>query len=111
MDSFTLNGRLFVRGRGAVIDTLFRPGGTASGYFDLNGREVRIFKPNGEIDGVITAIGVLGKATRLADGRIWYSYGNLDTVGRWESWSQRCEEIAAAHRAALSPPARIIEHA
>ncbi len=102
MTEFRLNGRLFVKGKAAVVDTLFRPGGTASGYYETRGKEIRIFKPNGDLDGVINAAGVLGKASRLDDGRTWYSYADLETVGKWKSWSQRCDDIAAATRTAFN---------
>lgn len=103
MTSFQLNGRTFVRGKHALVDTLFKPDGTASGYYEVHGREVKIFKPTGELDGLITAAGVLAKATKLDDGRTWYSHADLDTVGRWESFMRRREEIDAARPIAFSP--------
>lgn len=102
MSEITLNGRLFVRGKAAVVDTLFRPGGTASGYYLTKGREIHVFKPCGALDGVINASGCLCKATRRDDGRTWYSYGDLETVGRWLSWSRRCDDIENARRVAFN---------
>jgi hypothetical protein len=103
MTSFQLNGRTFVRGKRAVVDTLFNPDGTASGYYEVHGKEVKIFKPSGELDGVITAAGVLAKATKLADGRTWYSHADLDMIGRWDSFMRRREEIDAARAIAFAP--------
>lgn len=103
MSAFELNGRLFVRGKRAVSDTLFTPGGTASGYYEVRGQEVHLFKPTGELDGLITAVGVLAKATKLDDGRTWYSHADLDTVGHWGSFMRRRDEIDAARVIALSP--------
>lgn len=99
MTEFRLNGRLFVKGKAAVAETLFQPGGTACGYYETRGGVVRIFKPNGELDGVINRYGVLAKATRRDDGKTWYSYRDLETVGRWTSFMQRIDDVKAAYRA------------
>ena len=103
MTSFQLNGRSFVRGKRALVDTLFDRDGTASGYYEAHGFEIHIFKPNGELDGLITMAGVLAKATKHDDGRTWYSHADLHTVGRWASFSRRREEIDAARVIGLAP--------
>lgn len=99
MTDIVLNGRRFVKGKSAVVESLFQPGGTASGYYNTRGGVIRLFKPNGELDGVINRYGVLAKATRRDDGKTWYSYGDLATVGRWTSYGRRIDEVKAAYRA------------
>ena len=103
MTTLHLNGRSFVRFKRALIDTSFEPGGTASGYYEVHGKEVHLFKPTGELDGLITAAGVLAKATKLDDGQTWYSHADLDTIGHWDSFMARREEIDAARLIAFAP--------
>lgn len=101
--TITLNGKTFTRGPEALVNTLFKPvnGGTASGYYDTKGREVRIFKPDGTLDGVLTPHKVLAKAS-IINGQTWYNHADLDTVGRWDSFMKRAEEIEAAYRIGMS---------
>lgn len=96
-----LNGRRFVCGANALTATLFQPEGTASGFYKVKGREIQIFKPSGELDGVINGHGVLCKATPH-NGRFWYNYASLDTVGRWPSYSEEVNDLCNARRMALA---------
>lgn len=96
MTTITLNGRKFTRGKRAMVNTLFERDGTASGYYLVRRGVVYIHKPNGELDGVINRANVLGKASKLKSGQTFYSYADLDTVGRWSSYMKECEEVAYA---------------
>lgn len=92
----TLNGKRFAHGSRGLVSSLFNPSGTADGYWRKSGRGVAFHAPDGRHIATINADGVMGRATKLEDGRTWYSYGDPDIIGRNPSYSAEREECRAA---------------
>ena len=46
--------------------------------------------------GVITKHKVLALATRLDDGRFYYSYGDIPLIGEYASHGQKCDDVREA---------------
>lgn len=97
----TLNGKRFARHESGLVESLFHPGGTASGYYKRAGGSVKLFAPDDRLIAVITRHRVLARADKLESGEFWYSYGDPDIIGRYASYSQQCNEIEAALKSAL----------
>ncbi len=97
-----LNGKTFTRSKGAMVETLFNPNGTASGFYRVSGGAILIYDPQGNPIAVINRAGVFGCATRLDNGRIWYSYATPRIIGEFSSYSDGVEQVKRAHEAALN---------
>lgn len=97
-----LNGKTFTRGKAAMIETLFEPGNTASGFYRVRNGAVMFFDPQGAPIAVINRAGVFGSATRLDSGRIWYSFATPRIIGEWESYKDGVEQVKQAHAMALA---------
>ena len=65
--------------------------GSCVGYYKVNKRSISILDANKQKVGVINARGVLGSATKV-DGGYWYSYADIDIIGRYESYMKSVEE-------------------
>ena len=100
----TLNGKKFARTDSEFTESLFDPSGTCVGYFRPRGHLIELQNMQRERIGVINAHGVLCRATRLEDGRFWYSYGDISEIGRYESYADSVNEPAAALREFCGEP-------
>jgi len=84
---FKLNGKLF------ADELELTP--EAIGFFRRRGRSIELFNRSAELIGLINREGVLCKATKLDDGRTWYSYGDIDGIGEYAA-TRRNDEVEAA---------------
>lgn len=91
----TLNGKNFAENEKEFINSLFDKGGTCVGYAKTNKNEVILSDHNKQRVGVITKHNVLAKATKQDNGKYWYSYGDIDLVGKYDSYMQEKEEVQA----------------
>lgn len=98
-----LNGKKFARTDAEFTASLFQPGGTCVGFYKPTSRQIFLMNQHKERIGVIAPSGVLGSATRLEDGRYWYSYGTPGLVGNYESYAQEHDESHAALRQFCNP--------
>lgn len=82
----TVGSLKFARSASALVDTLFAPGGTASGMFKLRKHSVLFRRPDGEAFACLIANPGQSKffvtAFKLADGVTRYSYGLTDESKR-----------------------------
>jgi hypothetical protein len=90
-----LNGKKFAESEKEFTNSLFEPDGTCVGYARRNKNSVTLLDHNKNKVGVINKHGVLCCATKLDDGRWWYSYADIDLIGPYESYLQQCEECHA----------------
>lgn len=96
METITLNGRIFTKGKAAMTETLFTSGPTASGYYWRVRGAVVLFTPTGERVGGINRAGVLHSSRKASDGRWWHSYGTPTIVGENPSYAAGVCEARAA---------------
>lgn len=68
----------------------------AAGYYRPRKKRIDLLNLQKELVGVICANGVIGRATKQADGRYWYSYADVPGVGHWESYIKGVDECEAA---------------
>jgi hypothetical protein len=66
---------------------------TCNGYAKRLKRQIKLFNRQKELVGVITKFGVLACASKLANGKYWYSYATIKEVGEYEKYSEMKEEI------------------
>lgn len=85
----TLNGATFSAGRRNLTPMM-------QGFYRRYTRSLVLFDRTGERIGVINRHGVLCRATRMGDGRYWYSYGDVDGVGRFAGHRCEVEQIRQA---------------
>jgi len=96
-----LNGKKFAETDSEFTDSLFdKEGGTCVGYIKGNKKTATILNMQKKKVGVITCHRVMAKATKLSDilkdpnaKGYSYSYGDIDIVGRYESYRQEVEDI------------------
>ena len=91
-----LNGKKFAETEQEFIESLFQHDGTCVGYAKRNKSCVTLKNHQKEKVGVINKWGLLCCATRMDDGRWWYSHADIPEVGRYESYAQEVEECKAA---------------
>ena len=89
-----LNGKAFAKNNNEFIDSLFTTGGTCTGYYRVNKRTITIMDQQKTKIAVISN-NVLGKATKLDNGKWWYSYSDIDLIGKYNSYMMQCNEIEA----------------
>ena len=89
-----LNGQAFAKNNNEFIDSLFTTGGTCTGYYRVNKRTITIMDQQKTKIAVISN-NVLGKATKLDNGKWWYSYSDIDLIGKYNSYMMQCNEIEA----------------
>ena len=87
---FKLNGKLF------ADELELKP--DAIGFFKRRGRSIELFNRSAELIGLINNQGVLCKASKMDDGRTWYSYGDIEGIGPYEP-IRRNDEVEAARLA------------
>lgn len=99
----TLNGKKFARNDREFTSSLFSPGGTCVGYYRPSRRCVVLMDMHKRRIGIINADGCLAKATKLDNGRYWYSYATPALIGEYASHGQECDEVRAVVREYLHP--------
>lgn len=92
----TLNGKRFALNDAELTASLFDKAGTCVGYYKRSKGSVILMDMQKERIGVINSQGVMGCATKLENGRYWYSYGEIPLVGRYESYARQVDEAATA---------------
>ena len=90
-----LNDKKFARDDNEFTSSLFASGGTCVGYYKRLQNKIKLFDMQKELIGVITKSGVLAKASKLANGKYWYSYGDIDIIGDY-GCSDRDNDIKKA---------------
>ena len=95
-----LNGKKLAETENEFIGSLFESGGTCVGYVKYNKCSVTILNHQKKKVGVINRHGVLCKATKLSEIHkdktskgYWYSYGDIDIIGHYESYMQYVNEM------------------
>jgi hypothetical protein len=86
-----LNGKLFVNRDSEQVNSLFKSGGTAVGFFQKQGGTVLLFNLQKERIGGINKHGVLHSSVRI-NGKLWHSFTTIKEVGEYPCFSQKCEE-------------------
>jgi hypothetical protein len=89
--SLTFNGKSFVAGAKALATD-----SAATGYYVAKKRKIELFSRDNELAGVVTCHGVLACASKMADGKTWFSYADIKIIGPYASYRQHCDEISAA---------------
>ena len=92
----TSNGKKFAQSNKEFINSLFDKDGTCVGYARKYKHSVVLMDMQKNKVGVINRHGVLGCATKQVDGKYWYSYADVDLVGRYESYTQQVNECRLA---------------
>ena len=87
----TLNGKKFAETEKEFTESLFT-NQTCSGYARRNMQSVTIMDMQKNKIGVINSHGVLCAATKLDNGRYWYSHADIPEIGRYESYMQQVTE-------------------
>jgi len=88
----TLNGKKFAENDNEITESLFETGGTCVGYAKRYSRRINLFDLQHTKVGVINRECVLGCAS-IVNGRWWYSYADIDLVGKYESYMQERNEL------------------
>jgi hypothetical protein len=95
-----LYGKKYAPNDREAVNSLFKPGGTVNGLYKVTRRGVRFYALNGELRAFIRKDG-LGpvSATRLDDGRTWYSFALSRDAAAWmqepASYTERCDGARA----------------
>jgi hypothetical protein len=90
-----LNGKKFARNDKEFTESLFKRGGSCVGFYKVNKRTISLLDMQKNKVGVI-ANKVVGLATKLDNGRWWYSYGDIPLLGNYE-WKQQREDVDAIY--------------
>jgi len=97
----TINGVKLAESNKEAIASLFIAGGTASLFAKRQKRRIVLSYPNGEPFGVVSN-GVIGTATRLDNGKVWYSYGWPKELGiepEYGAVRDMARQLAVSHDA------------
>ena len=91
-----LNGKAFAESDSEFTDSLFNPinGHTCTGYDKRLKRQIKLLDHQKNLIGVINKYGALVKATKRPKG-YWYSYGDIDQIGRYESVVKLSNDIGS----------------
>ena len=93
----TINNKKFAANKAEFVQSLFATGGTAVGYYIVIKKSISLFDSQRNKVGCICN-NVLAKATKLDNGRFWYSYGIVDIIGKFDSYLKEREEIEAIEK-------------
>ena len=93
----TLNGVKFAQNDDEFINSLFENGGTCDGYYRVNKKSITLMDKDKNKIGVICNM-VLGKATKLDNGKWWYSYGKPELIGEYDSYVQEQDELNTVYK-------------
>ena len=91
-----LNGKKFAASDTEFTNSLFENGGTCVGYYKRLQSKIKLFDMQKVLVGVITKHKVMAKASKLDNGKYWYSYGDIDLVGKYPSYLEHMKDIDKA---------------
>lgn len=94
----TLNNIHFAANEQEFTNSLFNAKGTASGYYKPLTNRIDLLDHNKVKVGIISKSGVLALATQpeCLNGKWHYSYGDIALIGRYDSYTQQCNEVKEA---------------
>ena len=95
IEMLRLNNKKFARSDKEFVASLFHKDNTCVGYYKLNKKSISIMDMQKNKVGVIVN-NVLGKATKLDNGKYWYSYGDIDIVGKYSNYKDKNNDIDKA---------------
>jgi hypothetical protein len=90
-----LNGKKFAKNKKEFTESLFNTGGTCVGYYKINKKTISLLDPQKNKIGVITYKRVLANVIKLENGKYWYSYDDINLIGKYESLVQENNELTA----------------
>ena len=89
----TLNNKKFASDDNEFISSLFKAGGTCIGYYKLYKKRIKLFDAQKKLIGVVTINRVLATASKLDNGKFWYSYKIPSIIGNFDSYSAMALDI------------------
>jgi hypothetical protein len=93
-----LNGKKLAESEKEFTESLFSKSGTCVGYAKRNKKSVTIMNAQKEKVGAINRHGVLCSAMKTENSKTgwWYSFEDIDIIGKYESYLQCVEECQQA---------------
>ncbi len=91
-----LNNKKFAANDKEFINSLFETGGTCVGYHKMVRGQMILMDHQRNRIGVINRHGVLCCATKMDDGKYWYSYATIKQIGDYESYGREVRECRTA---------------
>ena len=88
-----LNGNKFALTDTEFTNSLLESGSTCVGYYKPLKAQVKLFDHKRNLIGAITKHKLMFRADKLDDGKHWFSYGDIDLVGRYARYSDKEKEI------------------
>lgn len=92
----TLNGKKLARDDNEAMDSLFTSA-TIVGFYRCKGKDVQILDLQRNIVGVINCYKMLCCATKLPNGKLWYTHADVDIIGRNPSFNAGRDEAKVAY--------------
>lgn len=93
-----LNGKKFAENEKEFTDSLFSTGETCVGYVKPYKRQAILLDHQKNRIGAITCHRCLLCATKASDGKYWYSFADIKAIGKYEKYSEQCDDIDEALR-------------
>lgn len=79
-----LNGVKFAKNNKEFVNSLFEKDGTCSGFYKVNKCSISLYDQKRNKIGVICNM-VVGKASKIDNGKYWYSYSKPEMLGVYDS--------------------------
>jgi hypothetical protein len=92
----TLNGNKFAADDTEFTNSLFDTDGTCVGFYKAYKNVINLLDMHKVKVGVITKHGALALATRLDNGKWWYSHGTIALVGAYDKLSDLNNDVKQA---------------
>tara|TARA_R110000868_G_scaffold81375_1_gene230324 strand:- start:957 stop:1256 length:300 start_codon:yes stop_codon:yes gene_type:complete len=92
----TLNGNKFAANDTEFTNSLFDTDGTCVGFYKAYKNVINLLDMHKVKVGVITKHKVLALATKLDNGKWWYSHGDILLVGAYDKYSERYNDVKQA---------------
>jgi hypothetical protein len=92
----TLNGNKFAANDTEFTNSLFDTDSTCVGFYKAYKNTINLLDMHKVKVGVITKHGVLALASKLENGKWWYSYGDIDLVGAYDKFSDKRKDVNLA---------------
>ena len=89
-----INGKKFALNDEEFTDSLFKRGGTCVGYYKVTKKEIKLYNiQKMQIGTIVKKEKLLAKCTILEGGKKWYSYGDIEEIGKFDSYLSKCNQI------------------
>ena len=89
-----INGKKFAINDKEFTNSLFKRGGTCIGYYKVTKREIKLYSiQKMQIGVIVKKEKLLAKCTILEDCKKWYSYGDIEEIGKFDSYLSKCNQI------------------